>query len=102
MAFTAKSPLTGSVVSKVAGVIGATYLLVLLDSANPVGKIMCAHLFPHPDRNCCLKKNQNAPRPSEHPPVMGEKCQNVLLFLTFSALVANPKKTTFRGGQSRS
>ena len=21
-----------------------------------------------------LKKNQNAPRPSEHPPVMGEKC----------------------------
>ena len=25
----------------------------------------------------CLKKNQNAPRPSEHPPVMGGKCQNV-------------------------
>ena len=25
----------------------------------------------------CLKKNQNAPRPSEHPPVMGKKCQNV-------------------------
>ena len=24
-----------------------------------------------------LKKNQNAPRPSEHPPVMGGKCQNV-------------------------
>ena len=24
-----------------------------------------------------IKKNQNAPRPSEHPPVMGEKCQNV-------------------------
>ena len=23
------------------------------------------------------KKNQNAPRPSEHPPVRGEKCQNV-------------------------
>ena len=22
---------------------------------------------------CCLKKNQNAPRPSEHPPVRGEK-----------------------------
>ena len=29
----------------------------------------CGRLF--------LKKNQNAPRPSEHPPVMGEKCQNV-------------------------
>ena len=27
-----------------------------------------------------LKKNQNAPRPSEHPPVReGGKCQNVLL-----------------------
>ena len=24
-----------------------------------------------------LKRNQNAPRPSEHPPVMGKKCQNV-------------------------
>ena len=28
-------------------------------------------------RNPCLKKNQNTPRPSEHPPVMGKKCQNV-------------------------
>ena len=26
---------------------------------------------------CFFKKNQNAPRPSEHPPVRGEKCQNV-------------------------
>ena len=48
--------------------------------------------------NCCLKKNQNAPRPSEHPPVRGEK----LLFITFSVSVANPKKTTLHGGQSRS
>ena len=24
-----------------------------------------------------FKKNQNAPRPSEHPPVRGKKCQNV-------------------------
>ena len=30
-------------------------------------------------RSACafLKKNQNAPRPSEHPPVRGKKCQNV-------------------------
>ena len=30
-----------------------------------------------------LKKNQNAPRPSEHPPVRGKKCQNgyVLMFV---------------------
>ena len=26
--------------------------------------------------NVVFKENQNAPRPSEHPPVMGEKCQN--------------------------
>ena len=32
---------------------------------------------------CCLKKNQNAPRPSE------------LLFLTFSVLVASPKKLLY-------
>ena len=25
----------------------------------------------------CLKQNQNASRPSEHPPVREEKCQNV-------------------------
>ena len=25
---------------------------------------------------CCLKKNQNAPRPSERPPVRGEKMSN--------------------------
>ena len=29
-------------------------------------------------------------------------CYMLLLFLTFSALVANPKKTTLHGGQSRS
>ena len=35
-----------------------------------------------------LKKNQNAPRPSEHPPVMGKKCQNVFFFfLTFVGLL---------------
>ena len=27
----------------------------------------------------CLKKNQNAPRPSEQPPVRGKKCQNVYI-----------------------
>ena len=25
-------------------------------------------------KDCCLKKNQNAPRPSEHPPVRGKSC----------------------------
>ena len=43
-----------------------------------------------------LKKNLNAPRPSEHPPVRGN------FFLTFTALVAIPKKTTLHGSQSRS
>ena len=37
----------------------------------------------------CLKKNQNAPRPSEHPPVMGGKCQNVYV----GSKAANTKKT---------
>ena len=33
-----------------------------------------SYIFPV---NHFLKKNQNAPRPSEHPPVRGKKCQNV-------------------------
>ena len=62
----------------------------------------------------CLKKNQTTPRPSEHPPGYGGKNVKtfsrwdqrlqILLFLTFSALVVNPKKTTstLHGGHSRS
>ena len=34
--------------------------------------------------------------------VINISVQLLLLFLTFSALVANPKKTTLHGGQSRS
>ena len=30
---------------------------------------------------CFLKKNQSTPRPSEHPPVMGEKMLFLLCFL---------------------
>ena len=48
----------------------------------------CTHAFfmvgTVPEISCCalcptpyLKKNLNAPRPSEHPPVWGKKCQNV-------------------------
>ena len=29
--------------------------------------------YPSTVHTCCLKKNQTTPRPSEHPPVMGEK-----------------------------
>ena len=36
--------------------------------------------MPYPDvlgkKIMCLKKNQNAPRPSEHPPVRGGKMSN--------------------------
>ena len=49
---------------------------------------------------CCLKKNQNAPRPSGECLLL--LLMLLLLFLTFSVLVANPKKTTLHGGQSRS
>ena len=59
---------------------GNKYLLVVVDRAS---KFMFAS--PPPNKTAenvaksflSLKKNQNAPRPSEHPPVMGEKCQNV-------------------------
>ena len=36
-------------------------------------RIICGRLL----GGLYLKKNQNAPRHSEHPPVRGEKCQNV-------------------------
>ena len=59
-----------------------------------------------PLRVSCLEKNQNAPRPYEHPPVRGGnvktfrwdhrlQIQNLLmalLSLAFSVLVTNPKK----------
>ena len=35
-----------------------------------ISSVHAARYFPPIDR--CLKKNQNTPRPSEHPPVMGE------------------------------
>ena len=50
---------------------------------------------------CCLKKNLNAPRPSEHPPVWGKKCQNVVVS-HIQRIGCQPGKTTLHGGQSRS
>ena len=51
---------------------------------------------------CCLKKNLNASRPSEHPLDRGEKVSKLILggiidckdklFVTFSVLVNNSKK----------
>ena len=32
---------------------------------------------------CFLKKNQNAPRPSEHPPVKGKKCFCSFVFVVY-------------------
>ena len=56
-----------------------------------------------------LKKNLNAPRPSEHPPVWGKKCQNVLCFVRKSPSTchvclhrdSNPRPSVrrFRGHQ---
>ena len=70
-----KSAGAGSVVLNLARVTNVAC------SENPIiDQLMCA-IFSHTPTNGgvyhCLKKNQNAPRPSEHPPVMGEKCQNV-------------------------
>ena len=44
---------------------------------------------------CCFKKNQNTPRPSEHPPVIGEKCCWSIQYLLFPTLQG--KETNFRG-----
>ena len=41
------------------------------------GDIVCFMYLTSSQSVLCLKKNQNAPRPSEHPPVMGKKCLNV-------------------------
>ena len=49
---------------------------------------ICVYIVVTSLLHCCLKKNQNAPRPSEHTPLLW-------LFLTFSALVANPKKLLY-------
>ena len=46
--------------------------------------------------NCCLKKNQNAPRPSEHPPVRGK---NVVVSHVQRSIGCQPEKTTLHGGQ---
>ena len=49
------------------GYLGATQVSVRLAPVQE-GSCCCC---------CCLKKNLNAPRPSEHPPVRGKKYQNV-------------------------
>ena len=59
---------TGPVDLEVVPVTGAAILQDTMD------QIMCASLFPPiiGMKGACLKKNQTTPRPSEHPPVMGE------------------------------
>ena len=53
-----------------------------------------------------MKKNQNAPRPSERPPVRGGKCQMVLVVVVVVSHIqrigCQPEKTSLHGGQSRS
>ena len=38
---------------------------------------VCTEMYVSVSLCVCSKKKQNAPRPSEHPPVKGKKCQNV-------------------------
>ena len=49
----------------------------VLPFSQPI--VVCISFTPRGDRRTqyFLKKNLNAPRPSEHPPVRGKKCQNV-------------------------
>ena len=53
---------------------------------------------------CCLKKNQSTPRPSEHPPVMGEKVAQLFVVVVshIQRIGCQPEKSTLHGGQSRS
>ena len=57
------------------------YILLLNQAAIIVvwfdGIIIIVDYFITTYRLLFLKKNQNAPRPSEHPPVRGKKCQSV-------------------------
>ena len=39
---------------------------------------ICYRVFETNFAGCILKKNQNAPRPSEHPPVRGENMSSLL------------------------
>ena len=50
---------------------------------------------------CCLKKNQNAPRPSERSPVRGEKCQMILvqLYNIFRLLLGVPDYSIVTSGE---
>ena len=47
--------------------------------------------------NCCLKKNQNAPRPSEHPPVRGK---NVVVSHVQRSIGCQPEKLLYTVAKS--
>ena len=66
------------------------YFRPSLQSRSFSGRLTCADISVNPPPTpsigdkimlfyvlCSLTKNQNAPRPSEHPPVRGKICQNV-------------------------
>ena len=58
-----------------------TFLFIFLDPLLPCGGSISTFdekfLFSSFEIKVYLKKTLNVPRPSEHPPVWGEKCQNV-------------------------
>ena len=64
------------------------------------GFLLCFYRYQLYTVSSCLKKNQNAPiRPSEHPPVRGEKCQNIWVgSKAASNRVAKKMRTYFEMG----
>ena len=69
---------TGSAVSSgVSLLISILRLNLVLTYGIPPEFCGGVHLLSVHIEPMCLKKNLNAPRPSEHPPVRGKKCQNV-------------------------
>ena len=90
---------------------GVRYILIIGVDASGLGNIYI-YIYTY-IIYCCLKKNQNAPRPSEHPPVRGEKnvktfsrwdqmLQIVVVVSHIQRIGCQPEKTTLHGGQSRS
>ena len=54
----------------------AAYAILSIVSTPKIASLSWARTRPK-QLHRILKKNLNAPRPSEHPPVRGGKCQNV-------------------------
>ena len=56
--------------------------LIAVENIIEGGASMYSHILHQQRMVLCLKKNQSTPRPSEHPPVMGEKMPKLWCFVS--------------------